>query len=234
MIADRFETEVGIVHIRSTERSDGSFAIHEPEPALRARQRRILGATARTWVGLRQVHGVAVHRVSGNPGDRETPIGRLPEADAAVSFDPVHAPAVLTADCAPVVLIGSTGVAAVHAGWRGATDGIIDRAADELRANGAAAVATFLGPCIQPEQYEFGERELEDVVTAFGADVVGRTSTGRPALDLTRVVQLACERAGWPIPTRPRCTSEPGFFSHRTRKDSGRHATVAWIEPDAS
>lgn len=220
----QYVTDVGVIHIRCSDRSDGSFALDEPEQALTARRASLLGA-GREWIGLRQVHGAEVH----DPRAHAQSVV-LPEADAAVSFDPGFGVSVLSADCAPVVLVGSTGVAVVHAGWRGAAAGVITAAAERLRCAGAEPVAVLLGPCIQPEAYEFGASDLEPIVAAFGSEIVGRSAAGTTALDLTRVVQISCERAGWPIPDRPACTSSAAYYSHRTRADIGRQATVAWIE----
>lgn len=217
----QFAIDNGIVQIRWSDQSDGSFALDEPVDSLSVRRRRLLAG--RHWVGLRQVHGNDVFE----PTDERS---GYPHADAAVTFDPAFGVSVLSADCAPVVLVGSTGVAVVHAGWRGAAAGVIEAAAERLRSRGAEPVATLLGPCIQPAAYEFGADDLLPIVAAFGPDVVGQTTQGTDALDLTKVVQIGCERAGWPTPERPECTSQTTYFSHRTRGDTGRQATVAWIE----
>lgn len=224
---DQFAIDSGVVHVRWSDQSDGSFALDEPAELLARRRRLLLGAdSGRSWIGLRQVHGARVVHA----GREDVFDGSYPEADAAVTFDDVHGISVLTADCAPVVLVGSAGVGVVHAGWRGAAAGVIEAAADALRSQGAQPVATLLGPCIQPEAYEFGAADLVPIVSAFGENVVGRTVEGTDALDLTRVVQLCCERAGWPVPERSVCTSQGRYYSHRTRQDKGRQATVAWIE----
>ena len=218
----------GTVTVRCSDRSDGSFALDEPAGLLGERRLRLLGE-GRQWVGLRQVHGAAVFDPSVAPVINSEP-SLMPQADASFTFDSDLGLSILTADCAPVVLIGSNGVAAAHAGWRGAAAGVIEEAAERLRAGGSEPVATMLGPCIQPGAYEFGAEDLEPIVASFGPEVVGRTESGTDALDLTRVVQISCERAGWPVPERPACTSGAGYYSHRTRADKERQATVAWIE----
>lgn len=220
----QFAIDNGLVQVRWSDQSDGSFALDEPATSLDDRRGRLLGGDGhRRWVGLRQVHGADVFEPTQD-------LSAYPHADAAVTFDSAFGISVLTADCAPVVLVGSTGVAVVHAGWKGAAGGVIEAAADRLRSEGAEPVATLLGPCIQPAAYEFGANDLQPIVAEFGPEVVGQTRQGTDALDLTRVVQIGCERAGWPIPTRPECTSQPTYFSHRTRGDKGRQVTVAWIE----
>ena len=222
----RVDIDRAVVHIVTTDRSDGSFALDVESSKLAGRRSAICDVP---WFALRQVHGTTVVDVVEIPV-AEAGVVSAPQADGAVTFIDRCAVSVLTADCAPVVLIGSSGVAVVHAGWRGAVDGIIASAATRLMAAGAGPVATVLGPCIQPEAYEFGNDDLQLIVEEFGHEVIGRTPAGTDALDLTRVVQIACERAGWPPPERPACTSDPRFFSHRTRSDTGRQATVTWLE----
>ena len=222
MLHRRYAVRGFDVHIVSTERSDGSFALREDELLLAGR-RRALGPLP--WCVLRQVHGSEIV-----DADATSPVDPV-EADGAVLFRPGTVASVLTADCAPVVLVGSTGVAVVHAGWRGLLGGVVASAASRLRAGGAEPVATFLGPCIGPSAYEFGQPELDAIVASFGPEVGARTADGRPALDLPRLVQISCEREGWPAPPRPDCTSDDRWFSHRTRADTGRQATIAWLEP---
>lgn len=227
----RFAIESGVVQVRCTDRFDGSFAFDEPTDVLDERRQRILGP-GRQWVALRQVHGATVFDPEAAAGWVNT--DEPPAADASICVNGDFGLTALSADCAPVVLVGSRGVAVVHAGWRGAEAGVIQVAAEQLRERGSQPVATVLGPCIQPAAYEFGAADLEPIVAAFGSDVVGRTASGSDALDLTRVVQISCERAGWFVPERPACTSGANYFSHRTRADRGRQVTVAWLEPGGS
>lgn len=224
MLRHRIDLDRSIVHVAMTDRSDGSFALDEPSTVLAGRRAAV---TERPWLALRQVHGRGVVDADHAVARRAEAV---PTGDAAVVSEPGVAVSVLTADCAPVVLVSTRGVAVVHAGWKGASSGVIDAAAAALTDRGGVPVATLLGPCIQPGAYEFGETDLAPLVDEFGVDVIGSTSTGRPALDMTRLVQVACARIGWPEPARAPCTSASGYFSHRTRRDNGRQATVAWIE----
>ncbi len=218
-------TEVGIVHIACTGVGDGDFAVLGEQEAL-AKRRSLLSGQPWTW--LRQVHGNTVVQVS-YAGEHAGA-----EADGAATST-VNTPlAVVTADCAPIALIGSKGFAVVHAGWRGVVAGVIDRATRLLAEQGSEPVATVLGPCIQPAVYEFGPADLDSVVNSFGASVRSVTSEGKPALDLPALVAQACCRVGWtePIPIGGGplvCTSDPGFYSHRARGDSGRQTMVGWL-----
>ncbi|HEY4947093.1 MAG TPA: polyphenol oxidase family protein, partial [Acidimicrobiales bacterium] len=184
---------------------------------------------------LEQVHGTAVVLVGA-----DAPVGRPPDGpgrtmtatfagqgDALVSATPSACLAVLTADCAPVALGSGEGVfAAVHAGWRGLMEGILEEAVGAMRAMGATDVVGALGPCIHPGCYEFGEDDLARVVGRYGSGVRGGTAAGRPGLDLPATVSAALAASGArEIPGMGACTAcSPGYFSHRARGDAGRQA----------
>ena len=84
--------------------------------------------------------------------------GFRPEGDAVASAAPGAICAVLTADCAPILLAdaGAGVVAAVHAGWKGALDGVVHSAVAAMQALGAAPGRTVavVGPCIAQASYE--------------------------------------------------------------------------------
>lgn len=212
----------GRVMACSTASVDGDFAV-DGDPAPLAARRSALHPSPWTW--LRQIHGAEVVTVR-QPGE-----GAGRPADAAVTVRPGCPLAVTTADCAPVVLVAERGVAVIHAGWRGAEAGVIEAAAGALlAAGGGAPVASWLGPCISPAAYAFGAEPLARLVERFGPSVAARTSSGEPALDLRAAVRVACRDAGWPPPPDPACTSDRRYFSHRTRGDTGRQVTVAWLD----
>ena len=99
-----------------------------------------------------QIHS-AVARVAeaGWKGDR-------PEGDATASATPGVICAVLTADCAPVLLVDPEArvVAAAHAGWKGALGGIVHSTVTAMEALGARPdrIVAVVGPCIAPASYE--------------------------------------------------------------------------------
>ncbi|MGV8929051.1 MAG: peptidoglycan editing factor PgeF [Brevundimonas sp.] len=101
-----------------------------------------------------QIHS-ALARVAetGWKGDR-------PEGDATVTARPDVICAVLTADCAPVLLADPEAgiVAAAHAGWKGALTGIVHSTVAAMQALGAdpRRMVAVVGPCIAPASYEVG------------------------------------------------------------------------------
>ena len=177
------------------------------------------------WTWLRQVHGdrvVVVTEPGGGAGER---------ADAAVTDRPGCALAVLTADCAPVALVGSGGVVGVaHAGWRGLVGGVLERTVDVMRARGAVDVRAVLGPCIRPECYEFGVEDLARVARRLGDGVRATTTSGAPALDVPAAVRAALSQVGVDdVHDVGVCTAcSQVHFSHRARHELGRQALVVW------
>jgi YfiH family protein len=210
-----------------TDRADGDMGhggryVTEVAPEVEARRRAVLPLP---WTWLRQVHSDVVRSVE-EPGGAAGATG-----DALVADQPGCALAVLTADCAPVVLSSPEGVVGVaHAGWRGMAAGVVDRAAEVMRASGASAIDAVVGPCIRPDCYEFGADDLERVVSAVGPEVRGRTAAGRPALDLVAGLRACLARVGArrvvDIGVCTACT--PDYFSWRARREHERQATVVW------
>lgn len=81
-----------------------------------------------------------------------------PEADAIVTATGGLALAIVTADCAPVLLSDNVAgvVAAAHAGWRGAVEGVLENTVDAMCRLGAqpASISAAIGPTIAQSSYE--------------------------------------------------------------------------------
>ena len=95
-------------------------------------------------------------------------IGAAPHADAMATAVPGIALGILTADCAPVLLVDSKAgvIGAAHAGWKGAIGGVTDSVIAAMEQLGAerSAITAAIGPCIAQQSYEvdsgFRERFL--------------------------------------------------------------------------
>lgn len=179
------------------------------------------------WTWLRQVHGDRVVRVT-EPGE-----GWGERADAAVTATTGCAIAVLSADCAPVVLGSPEGVAGVaHAGWRGLVAGVLERTVEAMRSLGASTVGAHLGPCIHAPCNEFGPDDLDRVASRLGEGVRSTTPAGTPALDVPVAVRSALASVGVvEVDDVDVCTAcSPDHFSWRARRDMRRQAAVAWMD----
>lgn len=214
-----------------TTRSAGDFGPPPPGASAKefARHRALYTTIVQHRVSwLRQVHGAGVVTVS-SPGQH---CGVT--ADAAVTDQPGCAIGVVTADCAPVVLLSTTSVIGVaHAGWRGLLAGVLEQTIATMRELGARDIRAIIGPCIHPECYEFGAKELDAVVRRYGAAAAAATRGGLPALDLPTAVRNALDAAEVACADPSWCTAcEPNLsFSFRARHDAGRQAAVVWLDP---
>ena len=82
------------------------------------------------------------------------------DSDALVTNKKNIAISVLTADCVPVLVYDEVNqiIGSIHAGWRGALNGIIENTLNEITKisrNGKINVA--IGPCISVNNYEVGK-----------------------------------------------------------------------------
>ncbi|MFN8035909.1 MAG: polyphenol oxidase family protein [Acidimicrobiia bacterium] len=245
MITARFE--IGRARIVCTDRHGGRSAapfdtlnlgdhVGDEPPAVasnRAALARDLGL-AREPYWLRQVHGCRVVYVGAgaDAGGRVATPREPPVADAALT-DAAGVPvAVLTADCAPIAIVGGRAVAVIHAGWAGLLAGVVGATVEAVARLDPGPLRAVLGPCVQPSSYEFGPADLGRLVDRFGPAVAGRTSGGSAALDLPRAVRSALREAGVErVDDVGVCTyASPDHFSYRRDGRTGRQALVAWVD----
>lgn len=174
---------------------------------------------------LNQVHGISV---ALNDGLQLV----TPEADAQVAYSQGRVCAVLTADCLPVLFCNRQGtrVGAAHAGWRGLANGVLENTVKALQWPPADILA-WLGPAIGPDAYEVGE----DVVNQFGPEYSHgfRRRGDRWLMDLyilahTRLTAVGVTSVyGGGFCT---LTESNRFFSYRRDGETGRMASLVWIE----
>ncbi len=203
--------------MRTSTTVDGDFHLDTVPPLVLAHRRQAF--MAGTWTQLDEVHGSDVVVVDA-PGEHDGAIG-----DAAVTRRLGTVLSVWVGDCAPVVLVGDgddgQGVVGVaHAGWKGALDGVLQRAVEAMH---AARIDAVLGPCIHGCCNEFGPDLLEQFVRRFGPQVASTTTWGTPSLHLPAVVAAALDEVGVAVRDESVCTRcSTSWFSHR-RGDVGRH-----------
>lgn len=182
-----------------------------------------------------QVHGISVRRV----GDADAG-GRFldattawPEGDGLCTEDPDLCLAVFGADCLPILLWrrDRPGVAAVHAGWRGLVDGIVEAAAAALGPPGVIGVA--IGPGIGPCCYPVSDEVRQRFRTRFGEEVLRGV-----AVDLAAAARAALTGRGipagaiWTLDTCTACDADRWFSFRRDGAPTGRQAGLVWAHPD--
>jgi YfiH family protein len=145
-----------------------------------------------------------VHEAAVAVADAE---GRVqPEAaDAVVCKLPRVAAAIVTADCLPLLACTDDGrcVAAIHAGWRGLAQGVIEAGLRALAAiadhSDASRLRVVVGPHIGPCCYEVDEAVLAPLRARFDDEVARATRPTRPGhaqLDLAQLAQAELARLG--------------------------------------
>ncbi|MDI9313185.1 MAG: peptidoglycan editing factor PgeF [Hydrotalea sp.] len=114
----------------------------------RQRVQRFFGAPK--LLSLHQYHSAVVVRVDAQSGSTK--------GDGMVTNKTGIALCILTADCAPLLLVDKTKniIGACHAGWRGAVGGVIKNTVAEMMAMGARPenINAVVGPLIGPKSYE--------------------------------------------------------------------------------
>lgn len=212
----------------------------------RARLAAEAGLPERRIAYAEQVHGSRVSVVG--PAD----VGRgsqslddaVPGVDALVTRDADVGVAILAADCVPILLADPVAgvVAAAHAGWRGATSGIVSSTVAAMVTQGAdpTRLVAALGPAIRGCCYEVDRPVITAVENAYrrfapgqrGALVRGRTRL-HAQLDLPTLCRHELISQGvrdariLDVAVCTHCMG--GQFSHRrSAGPTGRHAALIW------
>jgi YfiH family protein len=144
-----------------------------------------------------------VHRAEVVEVDEPWGDDARPQADALVTRRRGVALGIVTADCAPVLLLDAEAgvIGAAHAGWRGALAGVLEATVAAMERIGASRgrIAAAIGPTIRQPSYEVAA-DLHDAVLA--ADPVHARffldgdRPGRWRFDLPGFCAAALKRAG--------------------------------------
>jgi YfiH family protein len=191
----------------------------------------IAGADRRRlgWVQPHHVHGTTVLVARD-----EAPQGR--DADGTVTDRPGLGLVAIGADCAPIAIANDTACAAVHAGWRGAADGVVAAGVAAVRELGTGPVRAVVGPCVCAAHYEFGADALTALALRLGPEVVAATAEGAPAFDLRAAIRVAFTAAGVhadAVEVLDLCTVESAdHFSYRRDGVTGRHGVVVALRAE--
>ena len=155
------------------------------------------------------------------------------QADASYTDTVGQVCVILTADCMPVLFCNREGtkVAAIHAGWRGLANGILE----EVLQHFTTDVLVWLGPAIGPQVFEVGT-EVYETFTNFlpqAAEAFKPTDNDHWLADLYLLARQRLANQGiTSVFGSNFCTySEPErFYSYRRDKVTGRMASLIWLE----
>ncbi|OIN10351.1 peptidoglycan editing factor PgeF [Oceanisphaera psychrotolerans] len=182
-------------------------------------------------VWLEQVHGTRILTLPDDTGNLT--------ADAVVTRTPGQVCVVMTADCLPVLFCDEAGtvVAAAHAGWRGLASGVLEATLRAMAVDPARVLA-WMGPAIGPAAFEVG-REVRDTFIehsplAADAFVVHGEANGEKWLaNIYHLARIRLAAAGVQhLYGGGLCTysDEQRFFSYRRDRETGRMATLVWLD----
>ncbi|ENM5742633.1 peptidoglycan editing factor PgeF [Vibrio metoecus] len=200
----------------------------DPELVLRNRQSLVEASTMPSSpIWLNQTHSTVVLNV-------DAPTEQVLDADGLITSTPKVVCSAMTADCLPVLMTNRTGtqVAAVHAGWRGLVNGIVEQTAARMSGD----VMVWLGPAIGAQAFEVGE----DVFAAFVAHhpqaehaFTPRAQQGKWLADMSQLVKLRLHELGIEqVFDSGLCTYQDAdrFYSYRRDGVTGRQAAFIWLE----
>lgn len=156
-------------------------------------------------------------------------------ADGIYTTQHNHVCTVMTADCLPVLICDREGkqVAAVHAGWRGLADGILERAIAQFT-SGNNDLLIWFGPAISPARFEVGH----DVVAAFTTHAIEaeqaftQIDNSHFMADIYLLARQRLHALGiTAVYGGDQCTVRDAkrFFSYRRDVTTGRMASLIWI-----
>ena len=168
-----------------------------------------------------------------------------PEADALFTKEKGIALGVLSADCVPVLICGSIGgdkvdiVATAHAGWKGATAGIIENLVITLKTEQVQpdSLKAVIGPAISQTAYQVGLDVYEKVIAAdpLAKELfLPEAKAGKFLFNLPAFVQSRINATGIRhISHLDNCTylNPDKYFSyrratHQEESDYGRHVSA--------
>lgn len=177
---------------------------------------------------LEQVHSTIVVKLPNEV--------QIPKADAVYTEEKNQVCAVMTADCLPLLITDTKGsqVAAIHAGWRGLCDGVIEATIRKLAAD-PESLLVWLGPAIGPDVYEVGKDVYDAFIIKDSAVKIAFTQVKDKhwLFDIYQAAKIRLQGAGVnQVFGGGHCTltEQDKFYSFRRDKVTGRMASMIWIE----
>lgn len=201
----------------------------------RRRVAQSMGVTDKKLMMVYQVHSSDVACA-----DKPWKMEDRPKLDAMVSSTPGLAIGVMTADCGPVLFADAENgvVGAAHAGWKGATGGILENTISAMETLGAERenIVAVLGPTISQNHYEVGPEFVENLLgldAKNNAYFIESQKQHHAMFDLPSYIVDRLKADGIKATWTGDCTyaDEEQFFSyrrktHRNEADYGRQISV--------
>ena len=195
-------------------------------------------------VWLNQIHSNIVVDAALDTALDTNNAGSIIDADGSFTTQSNVVSVVLTADCLPVLVCTrqGDGVAALHAGWRGLAQGILEQGIEQLlRATKRQPedLLVWFGPAIGAENFEVGEEVRQIFLqTAHNQEqtaqcfVPVKEKNNKWLADIYQLARLRLSLIGVEnFSGGNYCTyrEKEKFFSFRRDGKTGRMASLIWI-----
>lgn len=140
---------------------------------------------------------------------------------------------IMTADCMPVFICNQKGseVALVHAGWKGFSDGIVEKAIG-LFSEPADQLLVHCGPAISQQHFEIGNEVKEQLGGSERYYRPNNDKKGHCFANLSGLLGERMQALGTVYTYSQHCTfaEQEHFFSYRREGVTGRIASLIWID----
>lgn len=156
------------------------------------------------------------------------------EADAAITRSKDTVLAIMTADCLPILLCNKEGteIAAIHAGWRGLVNGVVENTLNKMLSSPAQLMA-WIGPAICQSCFEVGIEVKEHYENRYDfAASAFKPQHNKWLANLPLLAEKILNNSGvLDVYQSNACTFEQksDFFSYRRESQTGRIATLIWF-----
>lgn len=206
-----------------------NLGLHVGDDQDRVNKNRQLLPNFQNFIWLNQTHSnICLDLdIGGNHTDNSL------QGDACFSIRQKQVCAVMTADCLPVLLCDQQGacVAAVHAGWRGLADGVIENTVAKMPVKANSLIA-WMGPAISQRHFEVGVEIKQTFIDYPQAFCANNQTADKYFADLYYIARQKMLALGiTQIFGGEYCTYQQAdlFFSHRraTHQASKNNSCIA-------
>lgn len=164
----------------------------------------------------------------------------FPVADASFTQKANTVCVIMTADCLPILVTNTQGteVAAIHAGWQGLANGVIENTLAKLTSK-PEELLIWIGPSIHQANYEVGEdfyaafatdHSLLEMRAAFAVQKNKKWLANVPLLALQRLKRLGVPEKNIYLSQACTYANPEKYFSYRRDGVTGRMASFIWID----
>ncbi|MEE2694902.1 MAG: peptidoglycan editing factor PgeF [Pseudomonadota bacterium] len=183
---------------------------------------------------LNQVHSNKIIKIKNKTNNNMS-------ADAMISSRKDILLGVLTADCAPIIVLGKNNFGIIHAGWRGTTNGIIENSITKFLSEGERIefLKVVVGPHLKKQSFEVKNDFIEDIKKSVkDSEKFLTRNKERIFFDFSKFIKNKLQKLGilnYDISEEDTFSNPESFFSYRyctinKIKNCGRQISLVGIK----